>query len=93
MLWSCCTPVGSADGESREVRFTVPLSDSKTVHLIENRGQVHDRDYSDDSVTLHTTMNERHLTQLRATGPGLIVEPADGRPLPGPADARAPWRD
>ncbi|MFT5422540.1 MAG: GTP-binding protein HflX [Phycisphaerales bacterium] len=83
----------TAEGESREVRITVPLSDSKTVHRIEKNSEVHDRDYSDDNVTLHTTISLRQLAVLRATGATARVQATDGEPLPTADDERSPWRD
>jgi len=83
----------AAEGENREVRITVPLRDSKTVHRIEKSGTVHDRDYSDDDVTLHTTLSSRQLAVLRATGAPMRVEASDGEPLPDADDERSPWRD
>lgn len=83
----------TAEGELREVRITVPLNDSKTVHRIENSSEVQSRDYGEDSVTLQTTMSTRQIAVLRATGASVQVEAADGEPLVDAANERSPWRD
>ncbi len=58
----------AARGEIQELRITVPLSDSKTIHTIENRSQVLERHYEDGEVTLRTKIGRRQLEQLRSAG-------------------------
>ncbi len=58
----------AARGEIRELAITVPLSDSKTIHTIENRAEVLDRSYHDGAVTLTARIGLRQLDQLRSAG-------------------------
>ncbi len=55
----------------------VPLSDSKTVHTIENRGEVLDRTYENGEVTLRARIGSRQLDQLRAAGARMQLEPVE----------------
>jgi GTP-binding protein HflX len=58
----------AARGQIEELRITVPLSDAKTIHIIENRATVLGRDYDGDTVTLHARIGKRQLEQLRSLG-------------------------
>ena len=68
---------------------TVPLSDSKTIHLIETRGEVISRDYIDSAVKIRARIGRRQLAQLRSQGAKLLkLEDETGQrvelpPLPG----------
>ena len=64
-------------GSEEEFRITVPLSDSRTIHTIENRGQVLERTYSGREVTLRTRLGRRQLELLRSSGARLRVESAE----------------
>jgi len=66
----------AAQGTIEELLITVPLSDSKTIHTIENRSQVLARDYNGDSVTLRTRIGKRQLDQLRSAGARMTASPA-----------------
>lgn len=73
-------------GEIEEVLVTVPLSDSKTVHLIESRGEVLERGYNESSATLRVKIGRRSLSQIASQGgPGrqtrLQVADLVGRPI------------
>jgi GTP-binding protein HflX len=79
----------SARGNIEEFDVTVPLSDSKTIHLIETRGQVTDRHYDNThaTVTLRARIGRRQLAQLRSSGARLKLATTDGQavhldPLP-----------
>lgn len=64
----------AARGEVRELAITVPLTDSKTIHTIENRGEVLDRSYDEPgSVTLTARIGIRQLDQLRSAGARFTV--------------------
>ncbi len=65
-------------GEVRELDVTVPMSDARTVHTIENRTEVVSREYEGDSVTLRTKIGTRQLAQLRAKGAKLVVRDLSG---------------
>jgi hypothetical protein len=55
------------------------------VHVIENRGVVSERDYTDDAVTLSVRIGTRQLAQLRSAGARMTIASASGREvvLPG----------
>ncbi len=58
----------AARGELGVYDIQVPLSDAKTVHTIENRAEVLDREYEGQSVTLRARIGSRQIDQLRASG-------------------------
>ncbi len=60
-------------GEVQELRITVPLSDSRTVHTIENRAEVLERVYEDGTVILRAKIGRRQLDQLRAAGAKMTI--------------------
>jgi hypothetical protein len=64
----------AARGEVRELAITIPLSDSRTIHTIENRAEVLDRAYTDGSVTLTARIGLRQLDQLRSAGARMTVQ-------------------
>jgi len=64
-------------GRPRLVDITVPLSDGRTVHVIENRGTVRDRTYNGETVTLRAEIGERQLAQLRSAGARMTVSDID----------------
>ena len=69
----------AATGAIRELLITAPLSDSKTIHTLENHGEVLDRQYAGSSVTMRTRIGARQLAQIQAGGGGgarLRIEPA-----------------
>jgi GTP-binding protein HflX len=66
----------AARGRIEELLIRVPLSDSKTIHTIENRAEVLDRDYDGTHVTLRTRIGRRQLDQLRSMGARMDVSPA-----------------
>ncbi len=78
-------------------RITLPLRDAKSIHTIETKGEVLDRAYEDDRVTLTARIGRRHLAMLRSQGVRLTLADEQGRPLedgetPGHTPARA-WGD
>lgn len=76
----------AARGKVEELLITVPLADSRTVHVIENRGEVLARDYTDTHVTLRARIGARQLAQLRSAGARMTITSAGGAAvaLPGP---------
>lgn len=76
----------AALGEPLEVRITVPMRESRVIHLIESRGTVHDRAYEGDRMTLHATVGRRLLDQLRVGGARFEAVLADGSAVPVGAD-------
>lgn len=83
----------AARGEVAEFAVTVPLRDSRTIHLIETQGTVLDRAYNGSAVTLRARIGARQLGRLRSAGARLDLADARGRPvaagsLPGEAPAK-----
>ncbi len=80
-------------GQLQELDITIPLSESKTIHLIENRTKVTDRDYNDQSVTLRTKIGSRQLAHLRAKGAQMTVHTLDGTLIAPPKRTRGWTQD
>ncbi len=64
-----------ARGPVSEVRIRVPLSEAKAIHIIENRGEVLDRDYDVTHATIRARIGKRQLDQLRAAGSRMELLP------------------
>ncbi len=79
-------------GTIQELNITIPLSDSKTIHTIENRTEVTERDYVDQSVTLRTKIGTRQLAHLRARGANMTVHTLDGTLIDAPKRTRG-WTE
>lgn len=62
-----------AQGDVDEVEITLPLSEAKSIHFIENRGHVLDRAYDTSTVTLRARIGRRQLDQLRSSGTRMQV--------------------
>ena len=77
----------AAQGEVRQLDITVPLSDAKTIHTIENRGEVLEREYNGEHVTLTAKIGSRQIQQLRAAGATMTIAGDD------PTPARPDWRE
>jgi GTP-binding protein HflX len=67
-------------GEIEELDITVPLSDSKTIHTIENRTEILNREYAEKTVTLRTRIGKNQLAKLRSAGAKMWVMHTDGEP-------------
>jgi len=65
----------AARGQIQDLKITIPLSDSRTINTIENRGQVLDRQYNTTHVTLHARIGQRQLDQLRSMGAKMEIQP------------------
>ncbi|MBL8999990.1 MAG: GTPase HflX [Phycisphaerae bacterium] len=83
-------------GEIGEFDVTVPLRDARTIHLIETRGHVLDREYTESSVRLRARIGVRQLALLRSAGARLTLATSDGKdvdlaPLPGLPPAPKGW--
>ncbi|MGB0766371.1 MAG: GTPase HflX [Phycisphaeraceae bacterium] len=55
-------------GQTRELDVTVPHADGKTLHYLETRAVILDRDYTNDGVKLRVKLGARQLDQLQAMG-------------------------
>lgn len=67
-------------GDIEELDILVPLSDSKTIHTIENRAEVLDRTYEDRVVTLRARIGRNQLARLRSAGARMQVTHPGGEP-------------
>ncbi len=67
-------------GAIEELDITVPLLDSKTIHIIENRAEVLDRTYENQVVILRAKIGRNQLAKLRSTGAKMSVQTIDGEP-------------
>jgi len=65
-------------GDIADFQVTVPLRDSRTIHLIESRGTVTDRVYTDTHVTLHPRVGKQQLALLRSAGAALELADQSG---------------
>ncbi len=65
----------AADGEVREMRITLPLSEAKALSEIEHRAEVLDREYDNGTVTLRARMGERAAQRFGSAG--ATVEPVE----------------
>ena len=66
-------------GKVRERTLTLPLSDSKSIDILEKRCEVLARDYSNSHVRYRVMIGERQIAQLRAQGAQIKIE---GEPEP-----------
>ena len=55
-------------GGMMHLKLRLPMREGKAMHFLENRAEVHQRDYDVDSVTMTLSIGQRQLDQLRATG-------------------------
>ncbi len=65
-------------GPIEELDITIPMSDSKTIHTIENRAEVIDRTYEGKVVTLRTKIGRNQLAKLRSAGAKMQVKTIEG---------------
>lgn len=78
-------------GAVRELVLSVPMSDPRTIDLIERRCEVLGREYEGDRALLRTRIGARQLTRLRSGCPGLEVYTPEGD-LVERESVRAGWR-
>ncbi|MDF1809153.1 MAG: GTPase HflX [Phycisphaerales bacterium] len=67
-------------GPIEELDITVPMSDSKTIHTIENRAEVLERTYENQVVILRTKIGKNQLAKLRSAGAKMWVMTTEGEP-------------
>jgi len=58
----------AARGPMREIDVVVPLSESRTVNVLETRAEILDRSYEGQSVRLRVRIGQRLIERLRASG-------------------------
>lgn len=68
----------AAQGGVEDLLITVPLSDSRTIHMIESRGEVLGREYDGSEVTIRARIGRRQVDQLRSAGAAMKVDRAGG---------------
>lgn len=67
-----------------EVEASVPLREARTIHALENRGQVLGREYETDLVRMRVRIGSRMLEQIQAgCRPMQVVGEEAGEPEPG----------
>lgn len=59
---------GSYRGGQQTLTLRLPMSDGRALGLLENRAEVHTRDYDTTHVTLKLTIGTRQLDELRSIG-------------------------
>jgi hypothetical protein len=95
---------GHLHGGVRQVKMTAPMSDGRTIALIEKRCEVLDRSYDDGQVHLTVRVGRRQVDELLAQGARMRINglephealkqewssgaPAAGNPRPIPPHER-----
>jgi GTPase len=73
----------AAQGGLEELSVSIPLSDAKAIHTLENRGKVISRSYDQSTATFRVRIGRRQLDQMRSAGARITihesatVEPAE----------------
>ncbi|MFK7884303.1 MAG: GTPase HflX [Phycisphaerales bacterium] len=78
-------------GPLRELDLSVPLSEPKTIDMIERRCEVLARDYQEDRAILRTKVGSRQLNRLRSSSTGLKAFTPEGD-LVERESTKAGWR-
>jgi GTP-binding protein HflX len=68
----------AVQGDIRELNVTLPLSEAKTISVIEKQSEVLDREYDASSVTLRVRIGERQLAMLKSAGAKISAATTDG---------------
>ena len=55
-------------GRSRDMEMTIPHADGKTLHFLETRAVILERNYENDAVKLRVRLGQRQLDQLLSMG-------------------------
>jgi hypothetical protein len=58
----------AATGAMIELELVVPLSDSRTISILENRAEIVDRQYENGAARLKVRIGRRQLDRLRSAG-------------------------
>lgn len=64
-------------GEASEVELSLPMKDSKALHLLETQGEILDRAYEADRVIVTVRAGQRLLHQIRTQHAGVVVTGED----------------
>ena len=82
----------AALGDIEELDVTLPLSDSKTITIIEKQAEVLDRTYDGRNVTLRARIGRRQLARLRSAGARIEAATTDGKVVPIESAREEPTR-
>ncbi|MCZ6834784.1 MAG: GTPase HflX [Planctomycetota bacterium] len=66
-------------GDMKRVRIELPLSDGRSIAFLEQRVEVHDREYLEKRVVMEVTIGRRQLDQLLARGTSMKVDGLTGQ--------------
>jgi 50S ribosomal subunit-associated GTPase HflX len=84
----------AAQGGVETLDVTVPLSDAKTINMIERQAEVISREYSMEAkpptVTLRARIGKRQLAAIRSAGARIAAATTDGKQIKLPAHRRNP---
>lgn len=69
-------------GPIEELDITLPIKDSKTIHIIESQAKVLDREYTEDTVRLQVQMGRKQVDRMRGVGVRMKIRDAKGKDLP-----------
>lgn len=72
----------AAQGQMLELGVRVAMNESRLIHLLENRGQVLEREYDGETVTLKMKIGRRQLDIIRTGGSGRMSFVSTGTPVP-----------
>ncbi len=61
------------DGEPIEMSLRIPLRDAKTIHALESRGRVIDREYESDNATLRVEIGPKLVERLQIGGARIAI--------------------
>lgn len=80
----------AAQGQMLHLGVKVDMKDSRLISLLENRGQVLEREYDRDSVVLKMNIGKRQLDIIRTGGGNRMTFVSLGEPLPADLAPRLP---
>ena len=63
----------AARGPVSEMELIVPLSDGRTINILENRADILERTYENESARLKVRIGQRQIDRLRAAGAQMRV--------------------
>lgn len=64
-------------GMDMEMRLRLPIREGKAISTLENRAEVHEREYGTDTVTFRITVGKRLLDQIKASGAQIEILDGD----------------
>ena len=73
-------------GPIEEMDITLPIKDSRTIHIIESQSKVLDREYTEDTVRLQVQMGRKQIDRMRGAGVRMKIRDAKGADVPAPIE-------